>query len=255
MPDTRARGLDLSSNNTPPPQIIAAWRSNPGLCFGWYRASIGALRDTLARQHGDALRDAGYVTGCYHALHEAVSAVAQARLFASLQHPGNRLPPMLDVERAALTRAHVLAFVAEWFQVTDLDLGIYTSAKSWHAIVGRDEYAFGDLPVLWVAAYPFDTPAGQPAPMDGVSVARRSTPPVATPPLPAAWPAYDFYQHTGQGSLPGYGAFVDLNVYQGTEAELRTRFGAAPTIETEAAGVLAQADAITSAAGALKGLL
>ena len=228
MADTRARGTDVSQHQRQSELRLDSWRAEPGLSFGWYRASIGTLTDTAQAAHGAALRAAGYLTGAYHAIHEVADPRVQARLFWSLQHAGNRLPPVLDVERARLTRAMVESFVEEWATLGGPPLCIYTSAQSWHAIMGRGAIAWAAALPLWVAAYPYDTRAGRPVPMDPVSVALRSTPPTdSDPPLPDPWARWDIWQHSGQGSLPGFGKFIDLNVYNGAGDELAARWGEA----------------------------
>lgn len=227
MPDTRARGLDLSANQDPAAMRYGDWRITPGLSFGWYRASIGSITDRHQAAHGAGLRGTDYLTGCYHALHEAVAPAAQAQLFLSLQHAGNRLPPALDVERAALTRQHVLDFLRAWARLGGPRLTLYSSRQRWLGIMGAEplpDDVRAAFALLWIAAYPFDS--ADPQPMDADSVALRSTPPLTrTPPLlpdPLEW--WEIWQHTGHGTLPGYGGFVDLNVYNGTEQDLRARF-------------------------------
>lgn len=229
MPDNRARGLDVSSWQDPAKMRYGDWRGVPGLSFAFYRAGIGTLPDTQATAHGDALRAADYLTGAYWALHEAVSLKEQAARFLAALHPDDCLPPALDVERAALTRAMVLAYLDEWKRLAGPPLTLYTSKQSWEGIMGTAPLPAdlrGMFTLGWFAAYPFDVGAGVPVPMDAASVARRSTPPVdRTPPVPAGW-AWDIYQHSGQGSLPGYDRLIDLNVYNGTQAQLRARFDA-----------------------------
>lgn len=205
----------------------AEWRNV--LCFGWYRACIGLFKDTARVGHGNGLRGAGYLTGMYGVIHEAVPAVEQARLFYSLIHEGDELPPALDVERPKVTRSMVETFVDEWERLGGPQLAMYTSGQSWNKIVGGGER--WSKYFLWCAAYPFDTPP-QPdgsdvQPMDANSVRLRSTPPIdRNPPLPLPWKKWDVHQHSGHGSLSGYGGFLDLNVYNGTEVELRNRFSA-----------------------------
>lgn len=252
-----ARGLDVSSIQDPAQMRYGDWRAAPGLCFGWRRVSIGAYDDPAAAAHRAGMAAAGYLTGPYHALRGDVPIADQARRFYGHLRADDALPPALDVERAELARADVLAFLEAWGALGGPPLAAYSNRSSWLRIVGAaplpaDLAAL--LPVAWVAGYPYDTPAGQPVPMDAASVARRSTPPLDKPPaqLPG-YAGYDFWQHTGKGALPGYGKFLDLDVYSGTEAELRARFGrpAQPVSDPLAARVATELRAIQTATDAL----
>lgn len=203
--------------------LWAAWLGL--LTFMWGRASIGLDVDELGLEHVQRARAAGFLTGIYHALHEGWSARRQARLFFSLLDPRDKLPPALDVERSGLGEQHVVDFLDEWARLGGPAIVIYTSAPAWHAIVGRGLRLWARRLLLWVAGYPFDP--------DG-PVHLRSTPPNDRwPAVPDPWagkhsgegrPDWDWWQHTGNGRLPGYGKALDLNVFWGPLGELRALF-------------------------------
>lgn len=257
----RARGSDVSFYQLAHLMRWLAWRGL-GLCFAWARLSIGISRDTQGHLHVALLRAAGWLFGGYHVLHEGSSPRAQARFFLQVLEelmppwtpagsPGQadgHLPAMLDVERPKLAEWHVVEFLDEWARITTREIAIYTSAKSWHEIVGRGLKLWARRLKLWVAHYPYDRSDydadgnWQGQLMDPASVARRSNPPpvdwqawvpdpwaIATSSSPA--PGWDWLQHTGHGRLDGYSKDLDLNVFKGTEAELRALVGleAGPT--------------------------
>lgn len=226
----RARGLDVSAYQPPAKMQYAAWRLHPGLCFGYARLTIGVRLDVAHAAHHAAMRAAGYLCGSYAVITEHADPARQARFFVDHLPPGDTLPPWLDFERAALTEAMLRAWCDEYDRISPRGLVMYTGKPIWQQIVAptkRARYAgYG----LAIAAYPFDGPSTIPQPMDPVSIARRSTPPaMVRPGLPDPWEAYAWWQHTGAGRLPGYDDAIDLDVYHGTEAELRAKYGGAVT--------------------------
>lgn len=225
MPDIRARGIDVSSNQKTGSLHLHEWRLP--LAFMWGRVSIGSITDGVGQIHILEAQAANYITGAYHALHEDGGDFRkQTRQFFGLIPKGCRLPPMADVERPALTAQNVVDFCDEWRTLTDTPLGIYTSANTWHQIMGTSVIAWARKLPLWNAGYPFD-PTG---PID-----KRNNPPAGSEALVAnTWkgkhagegrPDWDFWQHTGQGSLPGYSGDLDRDVFWGTEQQLREFVG------------------------------
>lgn len=235
------------------------------------RAGIGKDPDRARDAHRAAARSAGYLTGCYWYLEPQVSPELQAQLLpAAPRLRDDELGAWLDVEAPGLTEDHVRRFISEWRRLTDRSLGIYTSANSWHRIVGRGPRDWAADLALWVAAYPhdrsdFDAQGNwQGQLMDPAAVALRSNPPASQPPLPDPWRGrgHRYHQHTGHGRLPNYGRDLDLNVFVGSEAELRAMF--APGTETPLPAGLSEGErravagavaTIEDAAGDLAGLL
>lgn len=200
------------------------WSEWP-LQFGWGRGSIGTYIDELGLEHANAMWRSGYLAGVYHALHEAYPIRDQAQRFFIVQSEHFLLPPALDIERAALNEGHVLTFLAEWARLGGRELIIYTSANAWHQIVGRGERAWARKLRLWCAAYPYDKNGTQ---------AQKNTPPPSNllDSVPDPWrgkytgrPDWDFFQHTSQGRLAGYGLDLDLNVFWADAESLRIEFG------------------------------
>lgn len=226
-----ARGLDVSGLYQDPAKMrYADWR-DLGFCFGWYSVAIGLTPMVWAAKHQAGMQAAGYLTGNYAVISERGSPVEQARLHVQLRHPDDRLPFMLDAERKLVTESMLRAYCDEYDRLTRVPLWMYTGFPWWTEHVppaARARYAkYG----LAIAAYPFDRSDydadghWQGQLMDPASVALRSTPPLLKrPAIPPPWTQEESWQHTGHGSLPGYDRFLDLQVGQWTEAELRARF-------------------------------
>ena len=218
---TRAVGADASHYQDPMDMRWNDW----GLSFGWGRGSIGTFIDEVGLDHADLMVRAGYVTGVYHALHEDYPIRDQAQRFFVVQSDRYKLPPALDVERVDLNEGHVLTFLDEWARLGGKELIIYTSANSWHQIVGRGMRTWAKRLKLWCAAYPYD---------NGTDQALKNTAPENEDLtfVPDPWinkysdrPQWDFFQHTGEGRLPGYNRNLDLNVYWDNTPALYEEFG------------------------------
>jgi lysozyme len=266
----RARGFDVSHYQLAHLMCWLAWKAL-GFCFAWVRLSIGLQRDAQAQGHTALLRAAGYLFGPYHALHEGANPREQARFFLDLIEalmPDGQLPAMLDVERLGLREWHVTEFLHEWGRITTREIGIYTSANTWHRIVGRGMRLWARKLKVWLAGYPhdrsdYDTQGNwQGQLMDPASVARRSNPPadgwalIPDPwlPLPGHDPVFPrgVWQHTGHGRLDGYAKDLDINVFDGTEADLRAWLGLSAPLPAQ---ILAAADVILGKVAALRELV
>jgi GH25 family lysozyme M1 (1,4-beta-N-acetylmuramidase) len=138
-----------------------------------------------------------YVTAYHFAIPNGGDGASQARF--AIANSGyvsgpRMLPMMLDIEYdpyvasdhtnecyglspAAMT-SWLAAFVATARQLTGQDPVIYTTADWWNACTGGST-AFGADP-MWVAAYGF-----------------------TSPPMPAGWPAWTYWQYTSAGTVPG----------------------------------------------------
>jgi lysozyme len=112
---------------------------------------------------------------------------------------GHTMPLALDIEYNpygaecyGLSHARMVswisAFAAEVRRLTGQRPIIYTTADWWHTCTGGST-AFGSDP-LWVAGY------GS-----------------ASPPMPAGWANWTFWQFTSQGSVPGITGHVDVSYF------------------------------------------
>lgn len=239
-----ARGIDVSEHNPWVNRaLLAEWKVRHGLCYGFYRASIGTRTDPQGAQHRNNLLAAGYLTGPYHALHEADPMEAQALKYIALRDIRDSLPNLADIERPGLTEALVLRWLDVYDANANKPLWIYTSKVAFEQIV-RVNYGRFAKYGLMVADYGPGHPTSVPW-----------TTPNVRPFIPRPWtelapPKYDMWQYAGDnGRLWGSGFGIDLSEYRGTEADLRRVVGQeqVPVPETDGAEITAHAKGILDA--------
>ncbi len=156
-----------------------------GLSFLFARASIGTATDERYAQHIATAKAAGIVTGSYHFNWDTISVAAQVTTFIAAS--GDVDLYALDVEGAnAFSDAQATEFI-RLMHAAGLRCGLYHSASGFFN-------------------------AGQ----DWDWIAKWST----TPPA-----AYDFWQYTSDGSLPGYSGRLDFDRFNGTLDELHALAG------------------------------
>jgi GH25 family lysozyme M1 (1,4-beta-N-acetylmuramidase) len=202
---------------------VAGFQHPGGAAIGWSAVARAGYRFAAVKAtEGDyyvnswAARDlagakaAGLVVTPYHfAVPNASGGAAQAQF--AVEYSGYRsgprtLPLMLDIEydpynatdhanecyglSAARMTAWLSAFVTTVRTLTGQNPLIYTTADWWDTCTGRSA-AFGAYP-MWVAAYGF-----------------------ASPPRPAGWRVWTFWQYSSSGTVSGVpGAqSTDLDVF------------------------------------------
>ncbi|MDP4098976.1 glycoside hydrolase family 25 protein [Paenibacillus sp. P96] len=204
---TDAEGIDASRY-----QGSINWRKvrADGKSFAFVKASQGqSYVDPTFETNVKGAKEAGVLIGAYHFL-DATSVSAarlEARHFAEvLERVGGAavldLPPVLDYETnpAGLSKS-AISSVAKAF-LTDLEdlTGNRPIIYSGNSFSSNFDTSLGSYK-LWVARYSTSTPYDSPA-----------------------WKQWDFWQYTDSGRVDGISGPVDLNVYSGTEAELREEF-------------------------------
>lgn len=204
-----AEGIDVSRY-----QGTVDWRKvrAAGKSFAFIKATQGSsYRDPNYATNVKGAREAGVLDGAYHFV-DATSteeAVRQAQNFAkALQDAGGAssfsFPPVMDYENnpANLSKAQINAiaksFLNELERLTGRKPMIYTG----NSFANQFDASLGSY-TLWIARYsttrvPADTPA---------------------------WRQWDFWQYSDSGRVNGIQGAVDLNVYRGTEQELRQAYG------------------------------
>ena len=218
QPDTVA-GIDVSSyQNTVDWTKVRA----SGKEFTFIRTvKRDTTVDTEFATNWKGAKSAGVLRGPYQFFAPSVDVDKQLAVLASALDgvgglaPGD-LPIVLDVEvDDALPIATVAARAKDWLTKAEAQFGIrplvYTSAKFANPMNG----ALGAYP-LWVANYK-----------------------VMCPDIPGGWTTFAFWQ-SGQSTTDGITGDVDVNVFNGTRAQLEALlFGAAKTAPPEDAGTVA----------------
>ncbi|MDQ0047221.1 lysozyme [Paenibacillus polymyxa] len=202
-----AEGIDVSRY-----QGTIDWKRvrADGKSFAFIKASQGQRYvDPTFITNAKGIKAAGLLLGAYHFVDatNVNAAKAEARHFAEvLEQVGGAkvldLPAVMDYENnpGALSSAAIheiaLAFLTEFERVSGSKPMVYTgNAFATHFKVPLGSYK------LWIARY-------------STRVPNDTTP----------WKLWDFWQYSDSGRVEGIQGPVDLNVYAGTEAELRQAF-------------------------------
>jgi GH25 family lysozyme M1 (1,4-beta-N-acetylmuramidase) len=181
------------------PQVAAA-----GYKFAFVKATEGDYyaNPYYASDLAQAKAAGLYATGYHFAIPNVSDGASQADYALAnggYAPDGRTLPLALDIEYNpygaecyGLTPAQLVswisAFTAEVQRVTSQQPIIYTTADWWDTCTG-DSTAFG-ADTLWVAGY-----------VRG------------TPPIPAGWGNWTFWQYTSRGNVPGITGSVDVSYF------------------------------------------
>jgi lysozyme len=204
-----AKGLDVSGyQKWGHAEWQAAW--DAGYRFAFIKACEGTSQDKRFAEHWQNAKEVGFLRGAYGFVHVtyAIRPQAEALLDILAEHGRGELPPVIDIETAhGQSAEHITGDVAEWLdivhQATETRPIVYTYANFSRAHMKAEQLAESPL---WVAHYG-----------------------VANPDHAHGWKRWDFWQWTGKGEIPGIKGHVDLNVYNGTLAELREAYVVTPT--------------------------
>jgi lysozyme len=191
-----------------------------GQAFAFVKASEGAsYTDPTFGPNWSGTKSAGLLRGAFCYFHPSQDAAQQADLFISVvqaTRDNGELPPVLDIE------------------IPDgQDCGtILTRAKTWLDTV---EQAFGRRPIIY-SGYFFlrdnlCMPGGTPPDWSlnyplWIAQYPNSYTPGMVPALPAGWPNWTIWQYTEAGQVDGVNARVDMNLFNGSIADLQQFAGA-----------------------------
>ena len=178
-----------------------------GITFAFMKATEGtSYVDPTLQTNWTGAQSAGIYRAAYHFARPSTaagSAATQARFFVSkagvFQGVGD-LPPVLDLEATGgLGPAALRSWVATWLATVEQLTGrtpiLYFSPSFWVDHLGNST-AFSRYP-LWIANYTTGAPT-----------------------VPGGWPTWTFWQRTSSGRVDGIGGPVDLNRFNGSEAQL-----------------------------------
>jgi len=205
-------GIDVSNNNG-----VIDWPAvtKAGLSFAFCKSTEGATYHDPSFAHNYAgARSAGLLRGAYNFARPATStAVDEANAYVSVvvANGGFELPPALDMEDAGgLSNADLVAWCRTWAATVkrhDTRRPLLYASPSFireHGLI-----ALADTFDLWLADYS------------------------ATPDL-GGWPrAYVFWQTSQTGSVDGISGDVDMDVFNGSLADLRALAGGEDVVQTQ----------------------
>lgn len=216
-------GFDVSfwqDNNSTPQMVDFEKAVENGIRYVFIKASQSTWLDQDFVLNWASAKRAGLLRGAYHYFTWDKLPDEQAAFFAGvLKNDPGELPPVLDFEcrpgapsdqtRSAMYARMFLERVKRELNMKRMPI-LYTSPGYWREF-GTPETYWREYP-LWVAHY-----TNAPAPM-----------------LPAPWQKYEFWQYTSHGEGPKYGTEslnVDLNWFNGSDAELCQRYGSGQPVE------------------------
>ncbi|MCG7259728.1 glycoside hydrolase family 25 protein [Corynebacterium aurimucosum] len=209
IPSYAPSGVDVSGNNHASLRGID-WDAvkSDGQSYAFVKATegVGFVNNHFVRD-ANAAAAAGLKVGAYHYARPAGDAKQQAASFASqiALVPTQTLPPVLDIEvdeglSAAQLEEWIDTFMTEVEILTGRTPMLYTYKYFWMGQMGNST-RFSEYP-LWLAAYQ-DT---APDPVGG-------------------WDKLAFWQRSGSGRVAGIETDVDMNLFNGTEAQLQSFSG------------------------------
>lgn len=198
MSESQATGIDVSHF-----QGTVNWAevAASGACFAFVKATEGITYvDPQFSVNWPAMKEAGLLRGAYHFYEPADDPASQAQHFLStVTLETGDLPPVLDVEtNGGVSSSQLWSGVSTWLQYVQTATGrqpiVYTAPGFWDA--NSPSLALTSYP-LWLADY-----ASQPT-------------------LPNGWSAWQFWQHSQTGTVPGVSTSVDLDLFNGTLSQLQ----------------------------------
>ena len=198
-------GVDVANHQHPGRGPIN-WKSVGtlgGQDFAFVKATEGSdYVNPFYLEDAKAAREAGLEVGAYHYARPAGDPVAQARHFAETINSGpeTSLPPVLDLEvEEGLSPTALIAwtrvFLLELERASGKKPMVYTYRYFWYERMSNTN-AFTNYP-LWLAAYQNQPPR----PVGG-------------------WDKLSFWQRSDNGRVVGIDTPVDMNLYNGTKAQL-----------------------------------
>jgi GH25 family lysozyme M1 (1,4-beta-N-acetylmuramidase) len=203
--DAGALGVDVADYQHPKGAAIDWSRvAAAGYKFAFIKATEGDYYKNpyYASDLAEAKAAGLYATGYHFAVPNVSGGASQADYAVqngAYTADGRTLPLALDIEynpygaecyglSAAAMVSWLAAFASEARRLTGQLPIIYTTADWWHTCTG-DSTTFGADP-LWVAGYG-----------DG------------SPPMPAGWANWTFWQYTSHGTVPGISGDVDVSYF------------------------------------------
>nr|WP_120492806.1 GH25 family lysozyme [Corynebacterium lactis] len=200
---------------------VSKWQHPGGVALNWEKVAASGQKFAFIKAtdptEGDsayfvddsvAASKAGLIVGSYHKAHPDQSATAQADAYAALLAKrdaaapnAKTLPPVLDIELdKGLKPAALQAWTKEFLQRIEAKTGetpiVYTYRSFWKVQMGNST-DFTNYP-LWLAAYQDNVPSD----------------------IPGGWTSMLFWQRSSTGKVNGIPTNVDLDVFNGTDAEL-----------------------------------
>ena len=178
---------------------VSVIENNFPIRFIFVRATVGMDRpDRKFAENWIALKNTACIRGAYHYYRPDENSTLQAELFIkNVVLKNGDFPPVLDIERMPKkqTMVQLKVGIKNWLELVENHYGvkpiIYSGETYYKHFLKEDfsEYTF------WIANYNFF--------------------------VENLKPDWRFWQFTEKGSVKGISGFVDINIFNGTDAELQ----------------------------------
>jgi lysozyme len=197
-PNTNANGVDVALY-----QGAIDWQRarRSGTLFAFIKATQGGnITDPKFVANWTNAKAAGILRGAYHYYKFGIDPIVQANLFCSkLASDSGELPPVVDVEDT--TSSADATALKRFTDAVTTRIGvkpiIYTAQWFWNERRWGGHIDWAKDYDLWVASY------------------------TKYPIIPTDFTTWKFWQYSNAGTVDGIPAKVDLDYFNGTEADLR----------------------------------
>lgn len=171
-----------------------------GIQFAFLKATDGLSTDPTFRRNRAACLVNDIPCGAYHFFRPAADPSEQAELFIKVALDSNAmLPPALDIEIGPVAADSLF----KWLELVEAQFAqkplVYVAPGFARQFLGGAAVTLAAYP-LWIAEYG----------------------PPATPQTPG-WLGWTFWQHSGAGQVDGIMGQVDLDWFNGSADDLRSR--------------------------------
>jgi lysozyme len=219
---------ECPSGTTVPGIDVSDWQGSvnwsevagAGQKFAIARVSDGSYIDSEFSRNWSGMKAAGLIRGAYQFFEPGENANTQAQIVISRvgKLGANDLPVMLDMEiSGGMSASYITQQIHTWVNAITAGTGktpyIYTGAYFWDASVGSHDFASLPLNVAWYGTN--------------------------CPGVPNAWSGHHwtFHQYSSSGYVRGVPGQVDMDVYNGTLAQLQAYAGGSGAPKYKAAFV------------------
>jgi lysozyme len=185
-----------------------------GVKFAFIKATefqekqISLLLDNKLAQNLGGAKTSGVYWSAYHTFRAHVDPVLQAQLFCQSVEEFSSLPPAVELKsaeaRGERLNYKIRLFLDEIEKITLRKAIIFTNNAFWRENMGFEKQSHTD----WAMEYP-------------LWLAHYTT---LWPNSIYPWPAWDFWQYSDKGRLPGIQTVVYLNWFAGSLEELKEKY-------------------------------
>ena len=176
--------------------------------------------DEMLAKNISGATSAGIHWGAYHIFRTHIDPIIQAQAFCESVGEFTSLPPAVQIVSSGISperlNRKIEQFLLEVEKITGKKPVIFTNSAFWTRAMAQEKLSQSD----WARDYPI-----------WISQHTSLWPQPLYP-----WAGWDFWQYTDNGHIPGISTDVHMNWFNGSEDDLKLRFGMDSQIRGETAG-------------------